>query len=478
MAAFRGFVNLVGVGLLALHLLGIQSTEAKSATGPRVLAILNDKGQKTAFSQLFSGLKSRGFSVEYKLVNEDKILLRQYKAQKYDHVIAMAPTAYTYGGVDSTGLKDFVAEGGNVFMMVNHTASPLNRNFATEFGVDFHDKDTRVIDHFNVDNSDDGGHTRVITNQMTTNKHLVGKLGSDKGGSAISATNSYILYDGIAHSINEDSVLIHPVLAASDTGYSAKPGKVASSSLEAAGSDVLLASGVQTRTNSRVTFLGSLWTCSDDARKRGVKAAHSNAKKDSSDNSEFCDSLLSWTFQEEGVLRTDNTWHARIDGSPPEHLLKKKKQEDLPKSMFSDPELARQSLVYRAKDDLRYSIDILQWDGSAGKWTPYIADDVQLEFVMLDPYVRTTMKPSSNGTYTGTFKAPDQHGIYKFRVMYRRPALTVLKEEDVVSVRPFWHNEFERFITTAYPYYAAGIMTMIGFVVTGYIFLYTEDKAV
>ena len=333
-----------------------------------------------------------------------------------------------------------------------------------------------MLDHFNVDSSDDGTHTKIIANQMTNNKHLVGKLGSNKGSNTISATKNYILYDGIAHSINKDSVLIQPILAASDTGYSAKPGKPASNSLEAGGSDALLASGVQTRTNSRVAFIGSLWACSDEAAKKGVQATGSDAKKDTSDNSAFCDALLSWTFQEEGVLRTDNIWHARNDGSPPEHLLKKKKQEDLPKSMFSDPELARQSLVYRAQDDLRYSVDILQWDGAKGKWTPYIADDVQLEFVMLDPYVRTTMVPSSNGTYTGTFKAPDQHGIYKFRVMYRRPALTVLKEEDVVSVRPFWHNEFERFISTAYPYYAAGIMTMVGFVVTGFIFLYTEDK--
>ena len=64
MAAVRGpfsLLTLLGVGLLALHLLGIQSTEAKSATGPRVLAMLNDKGQKKAFSQMFSGLESKLF---------------------------------------------------------------------------------------------------------------------------------------------------------------------------------------------------------------------------------------------------------------------------------------------------------------------------------------------------------------------------------------------------------------------------------
>ncbi len=51
-------------------------------------------------------------------------------------------------------------------------------------------------------------------------------------------------------------------------------------------------------------------------------------------------------------------------------------------------------------------------------------------------------------------QAPDVYGIYKFRVQYRRPAVSVLELSDQVSVRPFKHNEYERFIGQAYPYYA------------------------
>lgn len=351
----------------------------------------------------------------------------------------------------------------------------VSTNMMDNFGEIFY-AGSRVLDHFSVDKSDDGTHTRVITNQMTQNKHIAGKMTfSETSKNEINESNNYVLYDGIGHSVNEDSVLIFPILAASKTGYSAKQTGAASSSFQAGGRDVLLASGVQTRVNSRVSFIGSLWTCSDEARSMGIDALHGAAKKSHSDNRDFCDNLIAWTFQEQGVLRTDNIWHARLDGSPPEHLLKSKHQEDLPKSMFSDPELARQALVYRTKDDLRYSIDIMQWDGETGTWVPYLADDVQLEFVMLDPYVRTTMQADRNGTYTAHFKTPDQHGIYKFRVMYRRPGLSVLKEEDVVSVRPFWHNEFPRFIVTAYPYYMAGMMTMVAFFVTGFVFLYAEE---
>jgi len=33
-------------------------------------------------------------------------------------------------------------------------------------------------------------------------------------------------------------------------------------------------------------------------------------------------------------------------------------------------------------------MDILTWDSEKKKWVPYVADDVVLEFVMLDPYYR------------------------------------------------------------------------------------------
>jgi len=33
-------------------------------------------------------------------------------------------------------------------------------------------------------------------------------------------------------------------------------------------------------------------------------------------------------------------------------------------------------------------MDILTWDASKKKWVPFVADDIVLEFVMLDPYYR------------------------------------------------------------------------------------------
>jgi hypothetical protein len=99
-------------------------------------------------------------------------------------------------------------------------------------------------------------------------------------------------------------------------------------------------------------------------------------------------------------------------------------------------------------------VTITESDG-AGGWKPYVASDLQLEFVMLDPYLRLNMTHEGGGRYGVTFKAPDVYGIYHFRVQYRRPGRTVLYLHDQVSLRPFRHNEYERFILQAYPYYAS-----------------------
>ncbi len=41
-----------------------------------------------------------------------------------------------------------------------------------------------------------------------------------------------------------------------------------------------------------------------------------------------------------------------------------------------------------------------------------------------------------------------------------------------VPVRPFRHNEFERFLTAAYPYYAAAASTMAAFFALTLVFLH------
>jgi len=90
---------------------------------------------------------------------------------------------------------------------------------------------------------------------------------------------------------------------------------------------------------------------------------------------------------------------------------------------------------------------------------------------------------------------PDVYGIYQFRVIYKREAVTSIKMSDKIALRPFKHNEYERFIVSgakfsffcfqfdfflflfsAYPYYSSAFCMMIGFFVFSTIFFFTKEE--
>ncbi|KAI9907469.1 hypothetical protein PsorP6_016469 [Peronosclerospora sorghi] len=153
--------------------------------------------------------------------------------------------------------------------------------------------------------------------------------------------------------------------------------------------------------------------------------------------------------------RNNARLHHREDGSQPAKMLSDAKRGDLPIMLYPDAEVARDSHVYRVKDNLTYSLDFHEIKD--GIWVPYKADDVQLEFVMLDPYVCTTLSHDDQGH----FSAPDVYGIYLFPVLYRRLGLWTIFTTTQVSLRPFKHDEYEGFIPAAYPYYASAFSMMV-----------------
>jgi len=105
---------------------------------------------------------------------------------------------------------------------------------------------------------------------------------------------------------------------------------------------------------------------------------------------------------------------------------------------------------------------------------PFAADDVQLEFVRIDPFVRTTLK-GKGGVFSTQFKLPDVYGVYQFRVDYNRIDYTHLYSTTQVSVRPLQHTQYERFIPSAFPYYASAFSMMAGVVLFSIVFLHFRD---
>ena len=105
--------------------------------------------------------------------------------------------------------------------------------------------------------------------------------------------------------------------------------------------------------------------------------------------------------------------------------------------------------------------------------------DMQVEFTMLDPHIRTALLPVSGkpGLYSATFRIPDRHAVFKFVLDHRRRGWTTLKVTMVVPVVPPRHNGYPRFLSAAWPYYAGVISTSIGFLVFGALWLAGDDKA-
>lgn len=111
-----------------------------------------------------------------------------------------------------------------------------------------------------------------------------------------------------------------------------------------------------------------------------------------------------------------------------------------------------------------------------GVWAPYIASDVQLQFIMLEPYYRVTLDRDL-GTYSYKFRVPQRLGVFRFVVDYTRYGLSNLDEQSEVSVIQWRHDAFPRFLTRAYPFYLSVMVLIGGFFVFIVGFLFSEFKS-
>lgn len=75
---------------------------------------------------------------------------------------------------------------------------------------------------------------------------------------------------------------------------------------------------------------------------------------------------------------------------------------------------------------------------------------------MLDPYYQVALEQPDKSlpTYTYKLKTPWRLGIFKFVVDYKRYGLSYIDNKMEVSVIQLRHDEFPRYETTGWPYYA------------------------
>ncbi|KAK9722394.1 oligosaccharyl transferase glycoprotein complex, beta subunit [Basidiobolus ranarum] len=417
---------------------------AKSLSGNKVLVVLDDIATKDQYSIFFNSLTDRGFSLTFNGATDSSLSLIQYDERSFDHLVLFSPDTKKYGGsLTAATLVDFTNKGGNVLVASSSNVSPVIQQFAAQVGIDFDDQGTSVIDHFQY--NDTSAHTVIASNHFTPLTAIL---------SPNVRQGAPVLFNGVGH-LTSPHLYTTAILKAGPTAYSyeTKENVIVDDDITLIGSEIALVSSHQALNNARVTFSGSLDLFSDRFATSPVKVHGSEQKYVKSGNEAFFNELSQWTFQEKGVLKAVNVKHHKVG------------EEEFPG-------------WYRINDQIVYEIELSEYFND--QWHPYVAPDVQLEAIMLDPYVRVTLNQTQNQSpsstkYVGLVGLPDVYGVYTLQVNYKRHGLSYVVEKDVVPIRPYRHNEYPRFLTVAYPYYASSGSMLVGFIVFSAVWLYNRD---
>ena len=411
----------------------------------KTLVLLENDSIKVSHSIFFQDLQQKGHQLVFKLADDSSLTLSKYGEYLYQNLIIFAPSVEDFGGnIDVQVIADFVDRGkGNVLVAASSAVGDILRDLGQEVGLEMDEQGTSVIDHVNFDIKDQGDHTllAVDSSNLIDSEMIVGKK-----------TNEALLYRGVGMISDPQNPLVLEILTGSSTSYSYFPNNPITDYPHAVGKSTLLIAGMQARNNARVVISGSIDFFSNEFFVSSVLRASDPSSKEyeTSGNRKVASSIAEWVFKDKGVIRLVSVKH---------HLAGE-----------TDPPEA-----YTITDDVVYTITLEELKN--GKWVPFTPPDVQLEFFRLDPFVCTYLKKSADGKSLNLhFKLPDVYGIFQFKVDYNRLGYTHFFSTTQVSVRPFTHLQYERFITSAFPYYVSAFSMMVGVVLFSCVFLNHRDK--
>ncbi|KAL7934653.1 Dolichyl-diphosphooligosaccharide--protein glycosyltransferase subunit WBP1 [Trichoderma chlorosporum] len=432
------------------------AASAVSTSGSRLLVVLDDVAEKDTYGQFLGDLTARGFEVSYETPRTEDLSLFYLGERKYDHLLFLPSKVKGLGpNLTPNRLVDFVNANGNILVALSSTVPTSTSlvSLLSELDISLPIERTgTVVDHFNYDTVSAAESHDVLVLDAPSNIRpgLKSYFELPDGVLAFPRAVGHVLGSG---------PLLTPVVRAPATAYSYNPKEQAEildpDELFAAGQQLALVSVLQARNSARVTVLGSAEMLQD--KWFDAKIAKVGGKSVKADNKEFARRVSGWTFQEIGVVRVNSIEHKLQDS------------EEL------NPD------IYRIKNDVSYAISLSEyiWD----RWAPFSVpedDDLQLEFSMLSPFHRLalalTSKSSDAAVYGASFTLPDQHGIFNFKVNYKRPFLTYVEEKNTVSVRHFAHDEWPRSfaISGAWPWISGIGATVSGFVGFCAIWMYSK----
>ncbi|KAJ3361948.1 hypothetical protein GGF32_006825 [Allomyces javanicus] len=401
---------------------------AKSLSGDRVLAVLDAPADADKYSNLLDGLKERGFNVQVESVSSKSAQLFSYGERTADHLLLLTTKPLT-NGIAPKSVIHFVNAGGNALIATTKGLSTSHRDLAGEFGIDF--EDALLTDEFYGDRN---ATTVIASSRVVAPAAIIG-----------AGKVAQVAYRGIAHTVvAADNPYLLPVLDANPTSVGSK---------RVAGEKVRLVSAMQAANNARVALVGSLDVLADEfmAADRRIHAAtpqFGGASTDKLSNAAFATELLQWTFQEKAVVRAVAPVHHHVGGT---------EQHDM----------------YRIKDEIVFNITLQEWTGTA--WHAHLTNTLQFSATMLHPYVRHRMPlaltTAHSAVYSTHVHLPDVYGVYTFAATCKEPGYSHVEHKQLVSIRPYRHNEYPRYLPVAWPYYVGAYSHMAAFVVFAALWL-------
>ncbi|KAI9222195.1 Oligosaccharyltransferase 48 kDa subunit beta-domain-containing protein [Blastocladiella britannica] len=377
----------------------LPAAHAASLTGQRVLAVVDEPATAQAtYSQLLQMLTDRGFTVDVQ-ASGPTVRLVEHGDRTSDHLLLLAPSKPLKDALAPAAVIDYLRTGGNLVLAMAAGVTDSYKDVAYELGLDV----SRPASSFAP------GKSAVVVTDVTA---LV-PAATARAAAASSDSASALAYpQGLGLTVHAaTNPGIEPVLSIG--GSAGTPAEV-------------LVAAVQATNGARALVLGSAGMLANAAF---------------SPNRAIVDQLLQWTMHEKSVVRVVSASHAKFGGS---------KQLDM----------------YRIRDTITYNITLQQW--TVDRWRPYLVaagDQLQWSATMLDPYLRLPMSlaftTATAATYTVTAQLPDVYGVFTLAVQHARAGWTWIDHAETISIRPFRHNEYPRWLTVAWPYYAAVVMQSV-----------------
>lgn len=233
-------------------------------------------------------------------------------------------------------LVDFVNGGSNVLLALSaEQAVPSAINsLLLELDINLpSDRTSLVVDHLAYDL------------QSSAEKHDVLLLPSaepKKGVVDFFSVDGLVAFPrAVGQVLGNASPMLSSIVKAGASAYIYNPKEETEGVEEpfATGSQINIVSAFQARNSARFTVLGSSEALQDTWFDAKVHLPGTDYKAGKTSNKEFAQRLSEWTFKERGVLRVEKV----------QHSLDEDTKDINPK-------------IYRVKNDVRYSIELSEWD--------------------------------------------------------------------------------------------------------------------